>query len=186
VVGRLVQHQEIGPPGHQQRQVGPGALARRQGADRPQHVVRPEAELREQGPRLGLVLAGRVPERLHQGGVAGERPAHLVDLADHHAAPEPGPAGRQRQPTQQRGQQGRLARAVGAGDREALSPAYGEIDRPEPETTEVDHRRREPGHLVRPAGRRVEREPELPGVARVVHRLEPVQLSHQSASGGAA
>ena len=187
MVGRLVEHQQVGPPGHQQGQVGPGALARRQGR-RPGAARRPPRGRTSRAgcaprPRPGRSRPGTpAPGRSSPGNVRRTWSTSPTTTL----RPEPGPAGRQRQPTQQRGQQGRLARAVGAGDREALSPAYGEIDRPEPETAEVDHRRREPGHLVRPAGRRVEREPQLPGVARVLHLLEPVELAHQPAGRGAA
>ena len=93
----------LAPPGHQQREVGAGALARRQGADRAQHVVGAEAELRQQRAGLGLVLPGGGAERLDQRRVGVEGPAHLVDLADDDAAAEPGPTRRQRQPAEQRG-----------------------------------------------------------------------------------
>ena len=73
MVGRLVEHQQVGPAGHQQRQVGPGPLAGRQRADRAQHVVRAEAELREQGARLRLVLTGRAPGTPRPGVVAGSK-----------------------------------------------------------------------------------------------------------------
>jgi len=159
VVGRLVEHQQVGTSRHQQRQVGPGALPRREGAHSTQHVVGAETELRQQGPRLGLVLTGRRTERADQRLLGVEGAAHLVDLTHHDGPAEPRPAGRQRQPAEQRAEQRRLARAVGAGQRDAVAAVHGEVDRPQPEVVALDDRGRQPGHVVRATGRRVQRQP---------------------------
>ena len=90
VVGRLIEHQQVHPARLQQRERGPGALARRERRRRTAHVVLAQPELREQRAHLGGRPVGHLAgERVGERLVALERRASLVDLAHHHARPEP-------------------------------------------------------------------------------------------------
>ena len=111
------------------------------GPDRAQHVVGTEAELRQQGAGLATSSArwrARNASTSDRRGVEG--PAHLVDLADDRRWPSQDVPERQRDPAQQRGQQRRLARAVGPGDRDPVARRDVQVDRPEPELAAFDNR----------------------------------------------
>ena len=119
VVGRLVEDQQVDAARLEQRERRPGALAGREGGGGAQHVGGPQPELREQRPHVGRRPASRhgraegVQQRLRRRGTARApgRPRRR---------PRPGPSERvpgvQRQPAEQRAEQGGLAGAVGAGD----------------------------------------------------------------------
>ena len=117
VVGRLVEHQQVHAARLQQRQAGAGALAGRQGRA-------PGATWSDRSPNLASsvrtsavsTIRQQPAEGVEQRLVAVEQRAGLVDLADHDARAERAGAGIERQPAEQRRQQGGLAGAVGAGD----------------------------------------------------------------------
>ena len=133
-----------------------------------------EPELGEERPGL-LHQQPRVGEEgVEQGGLADELPARLVELADDHRRAELAGAGHERQPAQQRPQEGRLAGAVGPLDGDPLAPRDLLVERPEPERAALDHRAREACHDVAGALGRGERELQLPALPRLLHLLEPL------------
>jgi hypothetical protein len=76
MIGGFVENQQVRLGTDEQRKISPSALARRQGAGRPQDVIRSEAELGQQRPGIPGSLSAR----------RGDRPTP--------AAGPPGPAGR--------------------------------------------------------------------------------------------
>ena len=106
-----------------------GALAGAEALERPADRVGVEAEVGEQRARLGLVDARRgvaaEPRQQRAGG--GEVLRALREQAHARRRPRPRRAlGAQR--AEQQLQQRRLARAVGAGDRDALAAVEREVD----------------------------------------------------------
>ena len=118
-------------------------------------------------------------EAREQGGGSGEQVAALADLADHDARPDPLAARGEGELAEQGGQQGRLARAVAAHDRQPVAPRDLERHRPEPEAGgaadagPLDHRIGQPGHDVTPAAGVGDGQAQVPPFPRLVDRLEP-------------
>ena len=83
---------------------------------------------------------------------------------------------RERQPAEQRVEQGRLAAPVRPGDRDAVAPADGEIERSEPEGAPLDDSLLEPHDRLAAARRRRERELELPRLVRLLDGLDAREL----------
>ena len=92
VVGRLVEHEQVGAVRHQQGQRRTGALTRRQRAGRTSDVVGNEPELGEQRPYVGGVPTSHVLEGPQQRRRRDQPIAGLFDLADHHARADAPPA----------------------------------------------------------------------------------------------
>src|SRR5262249_14755855 len=130
VVRRLVEHEAVDALGGQEREAGAGALARRKRNGRAQHVVRAETELCKQRPRSPLL---EVAEDLQQRRRPGERGAILFELPKDDARADPPRTTGEREPSEERIEQRRLAASVRPGDRDAVSPADGEVERPQPE-----------------------------------------------------
>ena len=177
VVGRLVEHQPVGADAMQQRQRGPGPLARRQRVGRPGHVVGAEPELGQQRPGLGQRQPGlgQEPRRAgsaepceaasgpgrarrprHRGpsrrspAVSGSRPSSASTSVD---LPAPlGPTTPPGRPSRPPGRPGRAERAPLRRRRSARR---------------ADHRRR----CARPSPA----QPQLPALEGLVHHLQPLQ-----------
>ena len=172
------------PAGHQQRQVGPGALARRQAS-------RPGAARRRRRARTSRAGCARrasswpvaARNASHQAcRPASNGPAHLVDLADHHAAAR-----------------ARTGRTPAAADR-AARPAGSILPEPFGPMTATRSPRRRRGRPGRAGSRRGRRPPSASPATTSAPRgagsrarrsshgsrgsstgVEPVQLPHQSA-----
>src|SRR5690606_33071707 len=89
MVRRLVEDEQIGPPGLEQGQSRAGAFAGGEGRGRPERLLPTESELGQQRPHLRLRPAREeTPERLGDRVVARECRTGLVDFADRHTGPE--------------------------------------------------------------------------------------------------
>src|SRR5262249_1070617 len=90
-----------------------------------------EAASRRAGAAPGRVLCaqGRLAREERQELTVRELAARLRQLAEHHAAPDPAPTGRERQAAEQQVDQRRLAASVRPGDREPIGPAELELER---------------------------------------------------------
>ena len=86
-----------------------------------EHVVGAERELREQRARLARREPALGDEAVEQALVARERAGALRQLAEHGARAEPALARRERQLTEQRPQERRLAGAVAAEQRKPVA-----------------------------------------------------------------
>src|SRR6185436_5829102 len=150
VVRRLVEDEGVDAAGGEEREAGARALARRERHGRAQDVLGAKAELREQ--RAGRPLL-EVAEDLEQRLRPGERGAILLELTEDDAWPEPSAARGERPPAEERVEQRRLAASVRPGDRDAVAPADGEVEWPEPEGTALDDRVLEPHHRLAAARR---------------------------------
>src|SRR5215208_277731 len=175
VVRRLVEHEQVHAAGCHERDARTRSLARRQRGGRAEHVIRTEAELREQRPRLlGRDVRARreaVHERLRAECVSA-----LIELADHRARTEPPFAAHQRQPAEQSLEERRLAAPVRPRHRNPLASAEHQVERAEPEGAPRQDRRIEPRDEVASARRRRQGQPEiprLPGLVDPLERLEP-------------
>ncbi len=159
----------------QQRQRGPGPLARRQRGRRAAHVRGPQPELRQQRAHVGVRHRGTAaPNASSSGSSAEEQPARLVDLADDDAGPERGRAGVKRNPPEQRAEQRRLAGAVRAGDRDPVGPVDLQVDRAERERAAADHRAAQRRHDRAGPRRGRDLHPQLPLLARLLDDLQPL------------
>ena len=168
VVGGLVEHEGVDPARRQQRQHRPRPLAGRQRRQRPVHLVGPEPELGQQRAGLadGPPRHGR--ERARQRAVGGEQRPGLVQLADHHARPEPGLAGHRREPAEHRLQQRRLAAAVGTHEGHPVAPGHLQVDRPQPEAPTLHDGAVQAGHDVAAAAGLGDGEAQLPALPGLV------------------
>ena len=117
-------------------------------------------------------------ERVNQRAGRIEGPPRLVDLADHHRRAERPAARGERNPAEDRLDQRRLARAVGALHEEAICPGQLQVHRAEPERAPVGDCSRQRGHDVPAAPGCPEAQPQLPLLARLLDHLEPVRLAH--------
>ena len=133
VVRRFVEHEAVDAGDREQREDSARAFAGRECARRSQHMFRAESELRERRTARRRVRTGRALERVHQVPVAGEGVARLLEPAEDDGRPEPLRSRIEGQLAQEGVQQGRLAAAVGAEDRDALAVADLEVDRTEHE-----------------------------------------------------
>ena len=130
----LVEDEQVGASRLEQRQGGAGPLAGRELLRRAADHRRTQAELRQQGPYVCRRPVGHLPtERVTQGERADERPASLVHLTDDDAGAEGLGPRVERQTSEQRGDQRRLAAAVGPGDRDPVEPVQLDVERPQRE-----------------------------------------------------
>ncbi len=90
----------------------------------------------------------------------------------------------EREPAEQRLQQRCLARAVVALDQHPVAPVQLQAHGPEPEGTAHDHGIGEHGDDLTAARRRAEAEPQLPLLARLGYRFEPVDRAQCGGSPG--
>ena len=138
-------------------------------------MVRPQAELGEQGPGVGDREARRRHEHVEQRRALGvEQPTGLVDLADHHAGAEVPHALVEREPAEQRADERGLAAAVVADDGDALGPADRQRDRAEREPATPHDGPVESGDHRAGARRGGDLELELPALPRFVDDLQPL------------
>src|SRR5439155_24653579 len=107
--------------------------------------------------------------------VAGEERTLLIEFSEYGARSECARSTRERDVTDQRAQQRRLASAVPADDRDALAPADVEIQRSEPERAALDDGAAQPRHEVAPARARLEGQLQSPRTPRLVHFCEPLE-----------
>src|SRR5207244_8034804 len=107
--------------------------------------------------------------------VAGQHGAGLVDLAHHHAWPDPLFAARQRQPSEQRVEQRGLAAPVGAAYRDALGPPDLDVDGSQGERAALDDGVGEAGDDIAGARRGGDGELEVPALPWLLHRLESLE-----------
>src|SRR5207302_709673 len=118
---------------------------------------------------------GRGGERVEHALVAGVLTAGLVHLADDDTGPQVATARRQREGAEQGVEQRRLATAVGSDDRDPFLPGDFKRDGAEDERAPLDDGVFEAGDDVAAAGRRGEREPELPPLPGLLDDIEPGQ-----------
>src|SRR4051794_27775699 len=127
VVGRLVEHEDVGAGLHQDRQRQALALAPAQPGDRLLGLLAAEQEAPEQ--RAGLV--GRELRRalagLEHGPGRADRLGVLGQVADLHVVAAPQLAAGQRGVADERVQQRRLARPVGPDERDVLAALEPEL-----------------------------------------------------------
>lgn len=175
VIGGFVENEQVGTVGHQHRERCPGAFAWRQRPARSIEVVGSEPELGKERAGVGDLHRRDVAESDEQSGVADERSAGLLDLADDHVGPERTPARRGFAPTEEEFEQRRLSTAVGSDDRDAVTEPDGEVDRSEAEVTTVDDRlaRRDDDVSTAPGGRDLVAQLPLP--AWLVDDVETLQ-----------
>src|SRR5262249_29547672 len=105
VVRGLVEDEAVDTAGGEEREPGAGPRAGRECRRRAHDVARAEAELGQQRASRPLL---EVAEDLEQRLRAGQRSAILLELTEHDSRPEPADAGGEREPAQQRIEQGRL------------------------------------------------------------------------------
>src|SRR5215213_1073727 len=174
VVRRLVEHEQVHAAGCHERDARTRSLARRQRGGRAEHVIRTEAELREQRPRLlGRDVRAR-REAVHER-LRAECVSPLIELADHRARTEPSFAARQRQPAEQTLEERRLAAPVRPRQRNPLARAKDQVDRAEPEGAPRYDRRIEPCDDVASARRGGQGQPQIPRLPRLVDPLERLE-----------
>ena len=124
MVRRFVEHEAVHAGDREQREDSARAFAGRERARRSQHVLRAEPELRER--RTARRHASAPVARWNaseQVPVAGEAVAGLVEPADDDGRAEPLRSRIERQLAEEGVQQGRLAAAVRAEDRDAFAVA---------------------------------------------------------------
>ena len=172
VVRRFVQHEQVRPVRHQQRERRPGALPGGQRTRRSGHVIRAEIELGEEPAGVGDGHPGLLHERLEERPSADEVRSRLLDLSDHHIRSGADRTLDRIEASEQQRQQRRLAAAVPTDDRHPIAEVHREIDRPQPEAAPLDHRPCRPGDDITAAADVGDREPQLPGVARLLHILQ--------------
>src|SRR5262249_34634405 len=132
-----------------------------------------EAELRQQGACSPFLV---VAEDLEQRLRPRERGAVLLELSGHDARPDPAAAGCEREAAEHRVEQRRLAAPVRSGDRDAVSPADGEVERAEAERAALDDGVLESDCDLAAARRRRQRELELPRLVRLLDGLDAREL----------
>ena len=119
VVGRLVEHQEIGVLHGQPRQRHPAALPPAQLADRLEHIVALEQETPQQGATLHRRhLRLHLEQRVQHPHLRVQIIVRLRQVPDLHAGAYPHPACQRFQLAQDRPHQRGLARAVGTDHRD--------------------------------------------------------------------
>ncbi len=162
MVGRFVEHEQIGAVGHQQRQRRPRSLAWRQRSGTPVDMLGAEAELGEQRAGIRHRQSGRRGERVEQRLVAEQRRPRLLDLADDHAGTQRRRSGIRMQSSEQQRDQRGLPAAVRPDQRHPITDAEVEVDRTQPERTTLDHGVSSGRHHIAAAARRGDRQAQLP------------------------
>src|SRR5512133_101392 len=142
-------------------------------------MVGAEPEFGEQRARVLVVEPGLAREERQQLA-ARELVALLRQLAEHHPAARPEPAGRERQPAHEDVDQRGLPAAVRPGDRKPVGPAEHEVERPERELTALRDRALQPQHDVAAPAARGQRDPQLPRLVGLLHLLEPLDAAAEA------
>ena len=175
VVGRLVEDQDVGSRGDEDRERQATQLAAGQHGDLLLGVGAREQEPAQQGPRLSGSQTGRPLRRLQGGALLPDLLGVLGEEAQLDVVAAAQLAVRERPAAGERLDQRRLARAVGADDRDvlaALEPQLGVLD--QRAVAGADRRVLELERHASGAARAVELEPDRAAVGRIV--LEPVHL----------
>ncbi len=175
VVGGFVEHEEIDARGGERRQLGPGALTRREGRRRPQDGVRAEPELGQLRPGPVTGEPGGGHERVREDRRVLQDAPVLSQFADDDArAHVPGPL-RQRDPPEQGLHERRLARPVGADERDALRPPDVQGAGPEDEVAPLDHGVGQAHDDGTGPGGLADAEAEIPALPWLLDRLERLE-----------
>src|SRR4029077_20352424 len=119
-------------------------------------------------------------EAIEQSLLARERTGALWQLAEHGCRAAPALAPGQGQLAAEPLQERRLASAVAAEQREPVTVAQLQVDRPDAEAVALDDRLREPRDYVGAARGRREREPRRTRRPRLLAPCEPTELLGRS------
>ena len=130
VVGRLVEHQHVGPLPRDQRERAARLLAARHRADQRRRHLAGEAVGAEEVAQLLLARFGREPPQVRERRLVGAQLVELVlrEVADGQPLAAQQLAGLRREVARDRLDQRRLAGAVDAEDADAIARAHGEAD----------------------------------------------------------
>ena len=175
MVRRLVEHQEVDTPGGKRSQLRPGALAWRERGGWTSGGVRIEAELCQLRAGRPRGESRRHLEGLDEGRGPVQHTAVLGQLAHNDTRTEPPGPRRHRQTTEQRLDQGRLARSVRADERHPLRPADVEGERSEGELSALHDDVLEPGDHSSGATGLIDAEPQVPPLPWLLHDLERLE-----------
>ena len=130
VVGRLVQHEEVGPLQGQLRQRDPAALAAAQRANGLENVVATEEKAPQVRPRALLAQMAGVAYLVQHEPLRIQVVVRLRVVADLHVVAQRGAPGERRDLADQRAQKRRLAAAVRADQADALAALHQHIAHP--------------------------------------------------------
>src|SRR5919198_2738451 len=173
MVRRLVEEQAVDATRRQVPELRARALAGRERARRTQDVVGAEPELRQQRPRRLLRAAEGVDERV----IDGEARPCLVQLAEDDAASDLPPARGKRKRPGERAEERGLAAAVSPEDGHAVTAVELEVERPEPEAAALDDCLFESDNQLAARGRRLQLEPQLPRLERLLRAVYSFERS---------